>query len=533
MKLIQSLLRILTVRTRMLGAIAMVLVLLTAVGGTGLWGMYRIQAESRAASEATINGLGAIAVLAKAAGDLGRQERQLAIDFDKKDKIADDKAQWDAAKKRVDANAAVIATLYDGDTAKAARTLQDRYAAYAAAMAPILAKLDSGGFDSSQSVSDALSASALPAWRAADEALAQIQDAVAKEAAAAAASMDGTSRLALTICMVVLGAAVLVVMPLTLANSASITGPMDYARRVALAIAGGDLTRVISVEGRDEATQLLAALQQMQTALQGLVGTVRQSSASIHTASTEVASGNADLSHRTEQTASSLQQTTSSMSELTIAVRHSADSASQASQLASSASTVARRGGEVVAQVVTTMDQINASSKRIADIIGVIDGIAFQTNILALNAAVEAARAGEQGRGFAVVASEVRSLAQRSAGAAKEIKALIDTSVERVENGSRLVQDAGSTMDEIVASVQRVSDIIGEVTASAAEQSNGIGQVNQAVSKLDQMTQQNAALVEQSAAAAESLKEQAARMSDVVGAFRVEQYADARAAAGF
>jgi methyl-accepting chemotaxis protein len=522
MKFIFERLRNLTVRTRMVGAIVMVLALLLAVGGAGLDGMYRVQSESRVLSDSTVNGLGALAVLAKAAGDLGRYEKDIAIDFDKKDRIADDRAHWDAARKLVGANVGVIANSYDGDTAKVANTLQARYAAYAAALAPIFTKLEGGGFDSTAAVNTALTETALPASRAADEALVAMQNAVSKEAADASVEMDQSAHRALLLCMIVLGAAVVLVVPLTLANSASITQPMNYARSVALAIAGGDLTREIRVEGKDEAAQLLRALSQMQAALQGLVGAVRRSSASIHTASTEVASGNADLSQRTEQAASSLQQTSSSMSELTIAVRQSADSASQASQLASSASSIARRGGAVVAQVVTTMDEINASSKRIADIIGVIDGIAFQTNILALNAAVEAARAGEQGRGFAVVASEVRSLAQRSAGAAKEIKALIDTSVERVQDGTRLVQDAGSTMDEIVASVQRVSDIIGEVTASAAEQSTGIGQVNQAVSRLDQMTQQNAALVEQSAAAAESLKDEAARMSGVVGAFRVD-----------
>jgi methyl-accepting chemotaxis protein len=315
---------------------------------------------------------------------------------------------------------------------------------------------------------------------------------------------------------------VLVVAPLTLANSKSITGPIGHAAELADAIAGGDLARPIRVEGRDEAAALLGSLDRMQASLRRMVGQVHESSLSIQNSSAEVASGNSDLSSRTEQAAGSLQQTASSMEQLTGTVRQSADSARQASQLATSAATVARRGGSVVAQVVSTMDEINASSRKIADIIGVIDGIAFQTNILALNAAVEAARAGEQGRGFAVVASEVRSLAQRSASAAREIKTLIGASVERVEAGSRLVADAGSTMDEIVAGVQRVSDIIGEISAAAAEQSSGIGQVNGAVTQLDQMTQQNAALVEQSTAAAESLKEQATRLAGLVSTFRLQ-----------
>jgi methyl-accepting chemotaxis protein len=257
---------------------------------------------------------------------------------------------------------------------------------------------------------------------------------------------------------------------------------------------------------------------------------VRSSADSIGVAAAEIASGNLDLSQRTEQAASSLQQTSSSMEQLTGTVRQTADSARTANQLASSASSVAQRGGDVVAQVVTTMEDINASSRKIADIIGTIDGIAFQTNILALNAAVEAARAGEQGRGFAVVASEVRSLAQRSAAAAREIKSLIGSSVEKVESGSRLVQDAGTTMSEIVASVQRVSDVIGEISAAAAEQSSGIGQVNGAVSSLDRATQQNAALVEQSAAAAESLKDQAARLTTLVATFQARGDASAIAA---
>jgi methyl-accepting chemotaxis protein len=319
----------------------------------------------------------------------------------------------------------------------------------------------------------------------------------------------------------VIGLVVVVVVPLTLMNSRSITSPIAYAQTLAKAIASGDLTRTVRHEGQDEAAELLRALDSMQEALRRLIGEVGDSAESIQTASSEIASGSSDLSNRTEQTASNLQETASSMEQLTGNVAQSADAARQANQLATSAADVAHRGGEVVAKVVATMDDIHASSRKIADIIGVIDGIAFQTNILALNAAVEAARAGDQGRGFAVVAGEVRSLAQRSAEAAREITGLIGTSVAKVGTGSRLVQEAGSTMTEIVASVQRVSDIIGEITAATAEQSSGIGQINGAIAQLDQMTQQNAALVEESAAAAESLKEQAERLSQVVGTFRL------------
>ncbi len=263
------------------------------------------------------------------------------------------------------------------------------------------------------------------------------------------------------------------------------------------------------------------ALKQALGRVQQTLLQVRASAGSVTTASDEIASGNHDLSSRTEQAASSLQQTASAMEQLTATVRNSAESARQANQLAASAAEVAERGGSVVSQVVSTMDEINASSKKIADIIGVIDGIAFQTNILALNAAVEAARAGEQGRGFAVVASEVRSLAQRSAEAAKEIKGLIGASVERVDAGSKLVADAGQTMGEIVGSVKRVSDVIGEITVASGEQSDGIGQVNTAVTQLDQMTQQNAALVEESTAAAESLRTQAQRLAQALAGFRL------------
>jgi len=302
----------------------------------------------------------------------------------------------------------------------------------------------------------------------------------------------------------------------------SIVNPLAQAVKVAEAVANGDLSQHIDVRSRDETGQLLAALKRMNEGLVAIVGQVRSSSDSIATGSAQIANGNADLSQRTEEQASNLQQTAASMEQLTATVKNNADTARAANQLASSASDVAAQGGQVVGQVVATMGQITEASRRIADIIGVIDGIAFQTNILALNAAVEAARAGEQGRGFAVVASEVRSLAQRSAQAAKEIKTLIGASVDRVDAGSRLVADAGKTMQEIVGSVQRVTDIIGEITAATSEQSDGIGLVCTSVNQLDRMTQQNAALVEESAAAAESLRDQAARLAGAVSVFRTE-----------
>lgn len=298
---------------------------------------------------------------------------------------------------------------------------------------------------------------------------------------------------------------------------------MRQAETALEAIAAGDLTTDIEPGRPDEVGRLLRAIVRTRDSLSEMVSQVGEATGSIRVASSEIATGNQDLSGRTEQAASNLQQTASAMEQLTGTVTQSADAARQANQLASSATTVAQRGGSLVGQVVSTMEQIQASSKKIADIIGTVDSIAFQTNILALNAAVEAARAGEQGRGFAVVASEVRSLAQRSADAAREIKSLISSSVDRIDSGSQLVQDAGATMSEIVASVQRVTDVIGEITVAAGEQSQGIGQVNEAVSQLDQMTQQNAALVEQSAAAAESLTQQAAQLASAVERFQLRR----------
>jgi methyl-accepting chemotaxis protein len=303
----------------------------------------------------------------------------------------------------------------------------------------------------------------------------------------------------------------------------SVTRPVSGVVDSLRAVAGGDLTVDVQVTRGDEVGQLQRALSDTVAALRRVVGEVRAGVDSVTTASGQIAAGNQDLSSRTEQQASNLQETASSMEQLTATVKQSADNAQQANQLAAAASGAAGRGGQVVGQVVGTMDEISASSKKIAEIIGTIDGIAFQTNILALNAAVEAARAGEQGRGFAVVAGEVRSLAQRSAEAAKEIKSLIGASVEKVESGARQVGEAGRAMDEIVSQVRKVSDLIGEIASGAQEQSSGIGQVNQAVSQMDQVTQQNAALVEESAAAAGSMAQQARKLAEAVAVFKLAQ----------
>lgn len=313
--------------------------------------------------------------------------------------------------------------------------------------------------------------------------------------------------------------------------SRSITEPLQLAVRRAGQISEGDLTHVIEVRGKDEASELMTALQQMQASLAGTVSNVRHNAESVATASAQIAQGNNDLSSRTESQASALQETAAAMEQLSATVRQNADNAAQANQLAHQASKVATDGGDVVHRVVETMRDINTSSRKINDIIGVIDGIAFQTNILALNAAVEAARAGEQGRGFAVVAGEVRNLAQRSAEAAKEIKVLISDSVQRVDQGTQLVDQAGHTMDEVVSAIRRVTDLMGEISAASNEQSQGVAQVGEAITQMDQSTQQNAALVEESAAAADNLRLQATQLVEAMSIFRTTHYSSAATAA--
>ena len=339
------------------------------------------------------------------------------------------------------------------------------------------------------------------------------------------AQVQATEQTAKQTRIVILAAVVIAVavgLALAFVMARRIAASLGEASRSARAVAKGDLTRSIPRGGRDEVGILLGALTEMQAGLRELVSTVRKGVDSVAEASSEIASGNLDLSSRTEQQSSSLQSTVSAIHQMATNIRQNTESANQANDLARSASEIAVRGGGAVQEVMATMEEISAASRKIVDIIGVIDGIAFQTNILALNAAVEAARAGEQGRGFAVVAAEVRLLAQRSATAAKEIKTLIGASVDKVETGSKLVQGAGRTMSEIVGSVRRVSDIIGEISLAASAQTTGIDQINEAVSQLDQMTQQNAALVEQSAAAAESLKDQGSRLHVAVAKFQLQ-----------
>jgi methyl-accepting chemotaxis protein len=361
--------------------------------------------------------------------------------------------------------------------------------------------------------------------------LSEVQEALAKRAHDAVALASAQCERAIIVGLSLMLVTGIAGLSGAIVFSRAIVRPVDAAIKVAEAIASGDLTSRIDPRSDDEIGQLVRALGVMQTALRKLVGDVRIGVDSVGTASAQIAAGNMDLSSRTESQASALEQTAASMEQLTAAVRQSADSAKQANLLAGAASAAAATGGAVVGQVVSTMAAITEASRKIADIINVIDGIAFQTNILALNAAVEAARAGDQGRGFAVVAGEVRNLAQRSAVAAREIKSVIGNSVEKVEIGSKLVNSAGASMNEIVDQVTRVADLISEITSAALEQSAGIGQVNDAVTQMDTVTQQNAALVEESAAAAASLREQAAKLSESVSVFRLGSEAFERATA--
>ncbi|WP_287744137.1 methyl-accepting chemotaxis protein [Diaphorobacter sp.] len=512
----------LSIRARLYFATTFSLVLLTAVGALGYVALDRSRTTLQELFARQVQTLTDMAELRTGLGHLRRAEKDIIINFNNAVEVQALREGWSRQLDALRKSMAQVREVQAGNvefTGALDKALAE-VGQYEGGLVPIFdqierALLDGAGagayaerFKAHMDTTDALLASLATQARG------------HMEEARAALDQRTATMSTLIAAAVLLGLAVLV--PLTLFSVRSITQSLEQARALAERIAAGDLSHAVQSRQRDEIGNLVAAMGRMQDALRTLVGQVQQAAGSIATASDEIALGNQDLSQRTEQTAASLQQTASSMELLTGTVQHSAESSRQASGLAANAAEVAVRGGAVVAQVVQTMGEISDSSRRIGDITGVIDSIAFQTNILALNAAVEAARAGEQGRGFAVVASEVRSLAQRSADAAKEIKALIGASVERVEGGSRLVAQAGETMTEIVASVRRVSDIVAEITSAAAEQAGSIGQVGQSVSHLDQMTQQNAALVEESAAASQSLRDQAGRLTEAVSRFKLQ-----------
>jgi len=442
------------------------------------------------------------------------------------DDPADRSKQLEKAMSSRKASEAILAELDKNLESQRGRALllqqQQLYARYVKAQQELLRLIDANDQNGARAfLSKELRPVLLEFKKVIADQIQMQKELAAQDAAAAARTYGDTRNLMLALGLLILGGAGALAWWIT----ASITRPVRRALEVANAVAAGDLTTHVEVTSQCEMGQLLASLKTMNDNLVKTVTTVRTGTEAIGTASGEVAAGNQDLSSRTEQQASSLEETASSMEELTSTVKQNADNARQANTLAAAASGVAARGGQVINDVVSTMEQINEASGKITDIISVIDGIAFQTNILALNAAVEAARAGEQGRGFAVVAGEVRNLAQRSAAAAKEIKSLIADSSDKVGTGSRLVKEAGSTMTDIVDSVRRVTDILNEITSASQEQSAGIEQINEAINQMDTVTQQNAALVEQASAASQAMQDQAARLSAAVAVFKLEHAA--------
>ena len=522
----------LSIRARLYFGTIFSLVLLVIIGAMGFIALDRTRGTLEVLFSQRVQTLTDMSDLRTALGDLRRAEKDIIINFNNTVEVAALRESWGKTLAALRKSLAEVRQVQAGDAAfvTAIDKSLDEIKQYEAGIVPIFDQIEraqidgAGGGAYADRLKTHMEATDQLFSRLATSAREQMQEA-RQGMDALAATMSGLIGVALVLALAVL-------IPLTYLSVRSITRSLAQARDLAERIAGGDLSRDTQALNHDEVGQLVTAMGRMQQSLRGLVRQVQDAAGNISTASSEIATGNHDLSQRTEQTAANLEEAASSMEMLTSTVQQSAQASRQASDFASSAAEVAARGGAVVSQVVSTMDQITTSSRKIADITGVIDSIAFQTNILALNAAVEAARAGEQGRGFAVVASEVRSLAQRSAGAAKEIKELIGSSVERVEDGSRFVSQAGQTMTEIVGSVRRVSGIIHEITASAAEQSDNIGHISQSVTQLDQMTQQNAALVEQSTAASESLREQALQLTRAVSQFKLHDGAAASAQPG-
>jgi methyl-accepting chemotaxis protein-1 (serine sensor receptor) len=517
------------ISTRLLALIGVMSVLLAGIGVIGLIGISKTNQALQSVYEDRLVAVGQLDTIVRA---ILRNRLAIAVSLvtPTPEEIAKNTAEVEANIELITKTwDAYIATRLTPEEERLAKTFaEDRKKFVQEGLRPAVAALRANDTKEAQRiVVEKIRPLYVPVAQGVD-ALIKLQLDVAKQEYEAAVARYETIR-AVAIAALILGVGLAATFGLLLIRG--INRSLGHAVEVSNAVAQGDLTKPIHVDGKDEIAQLLKAMSDMKENLVRVVSEVRAGVDSVSTASAQIAAGNQDLSSRTEQQASNLQQTAASMEQLTATVKQSADNARQANQLANAASESAARGGQVVGEVITTMNAITEASKRIAEIINVIDGIAFQTNILALNAAVEAARAGEQGRGFAVVAGEVRNLAQRSAQAAREIKAMITDSVQKVEAGSRLVSDAGATMNEIVTQVKRVTDLIGEITSAAVEQSSGISQVNEAVTQMDQVTQQNAALVEESAAAAASLKEQADRLASAVAVFRLSQVEAQRAIA--